>query len=187
MNKKNEEKISIEIFKPEYLVGQVIYIPQRNKVVRTDILGYGFRVVKEKGTLLGVISSYHIPRIVFVRRGENSTPTNEVRERDFYTDAEKAKKASRFLRVKMDDESWKLAIGDREVEDENSPYNIENCKLPLCCGNISDARDILLYCKKEGGLIVHERNTLAELITAHGLEYESECPLRKILKQLRIF
>jgi len=183
---EKEEKISIEVDKPAFPIGQVVYVPIKNQIIETRILGYEIQAFKEEGTLLGVVSNYRIQHFVPVRRGEESDLVGYVKECDFYVNKSKAGEASKFLEVKADEESWKLAVGDRKVEDKNSPYNTENCGLPICCANISEARDILLYCKNEGGLIVHERDLLRDLIVGHDLEYKGDSPIGKIFAQLGI-
>ncbi len=182
----NAEKIRVEITKPSSSIGQVIYIPEHNRVTKAKITGYEVQVIQEGTGLVGVVSNYHIPQIVSVRRGEEADLTSHVKERDFYVDKDKATKASRFLAVIVDDETWKLAIGDQEVTDENSPYFTENSGLPPCCANISEVRDILLYCKRTSGLIVHDRDDLSGLIREHGLKYKRKEPIGVIFQQLEI-
>jgi len=181
-----KEKIKLEIIKPAYTVGQEIYIPKRNNVTQTTISGYEVQVIKEGDSLIGVVSNYRLLQGVTLRRGERSDLVFLVKECDFYADKNKAKEASKFIPVTLDDENWRLAIGDRMVTEEDSPYNIDNCGLPCCCTNISDARDILYFCRTENGLIMHERNTLAYLLKNHGFKYDIQSPIGKLLGQLGI-
>jgi hypothetical protein len=176
---EEQERISIEFFKPRIAIGQTIYVPQKNVVVASPILGYNARIGQEKdGKLFGGITEYHIENFVSVRRGDDSDFTSIIRAGDFYEDQRKAQEASKFLKVKLDEESWRIAVGDRKVQDENSPYNIENSNLPSCCADVSEARSILLYCKRNGGLIVHDRNEMTG--------YFAQSPLGEIFKQLQI-
>ncbi|MEK6969849.1 MAG: hypothetical protein AABW48_05470 [Nanoarchaeota archaeon] len=186
MTKVDVEKINVGIIKPQYPIGQVIYFPEHGRVIETKISGYEVRVIPQDSGLIGVVSNYHIPQMVSVRRGEESDLVICVRERDFYVDQHKATIASRFLAVQVDDEVWRLAIGDRTVTDENSPYSIENCGLPRCCANISEARDILSFCRRNSGLIAHNRDELSNLIEEHGFEYQRESPIGRIFQQLEI-
>ena len=182
-----EERISIALIKPRFRIGQTIYVPQKNEAVKTTILGYNARVGEEKGNLVGEISENHITYFVFVRRGDDSDFTSVVRAGDFYDDQKKAQEASKFLEVRLDEEAWRIAVGDRDSQDENSPYNLENCNLPPCCANISEARDILLYCRRNSGLIVHDRDELTGLLfEGHDFEYDAQSPIEKIFEQLQV-
>ena len=184
---EEQERISIELFKPRIAIGQTIYVPQKNEVVASPILGYDARIGQEDGKLLGGITGYHIQNFVSVRRGDDSYFTSVIRAGDFYEDQRKAQEASKFLEVILDEEAWRSAVGDREVQDENSPYSLENSNLPPCCANISEARDILLYCKRNGGLIVHDRDEMAGyLFEGHDFEYGAQSPIGKIFEQLQV-
>ncbi|MBR9691420.1 hypothetical protein GOV06_01415 [Candidatus Woesearchaeota archaeon] len=182
-----EEKINLELIKPTYPLEQVVFVPVKNKVVETKIIRYEVQVIKENDSLLGILSNYYLDQMVRIRRGTEQDLVYLVKECDFYVDREKAEAASKFLEVKADEETWKLAIGDRKVEDEDSPYDLDNCGLPRCCANISEARNILLYCQEEGGLIAHDRdNLLSLLLDRHDLEFEKQEPIGKIYTQLGI-
>jgi hypothetical protein len=178
--------ISVEVYKPAYHIGQEVYIPEKDRVVQTKIADYEVCVREEAGALVGVVSCYHLLTAVDVRRGAELELTDLVRDADLYTDKAQAEAASVFIPVAADFETWRLAIGDRTVADEASPYNIANSGLPTCCANISDARDILYLCRSEGGLIAHERDYLAELLAGHDLKSDSASPLGTILGQLGI-
>ena len=181
------EKIQLEILKPRYPIGQVIYIPENNRVITTKILGYQVYIMQEGSDLMGIVSNkYHIPEFVSVRSGEEADLVDRVAEQEFYVDQDKATRASRFLTVHVDDETWKLAIGDREITNEDSPYFTRNSELPPCCASLSEARDILLYCKKNVGLIVHYRDVLSDIIDQHEVAYQRNGPLGRIFQQLGI-
>ncbi|MEK6928068.1 MAG: hypothetical protein AABX11_06570 [Nanoarchaeota archaeon] len=189
------EKIIIELDPSRLKIGQVIHIPDRcgieGKVVTTPIIGYGIKVIagniEGKENLVGKVVSYDTALFASVRRGQDIMLTcTQIQEGDFYLDEEKARIGARFLKVKLDDLSWKIAIGDR-TENKNSPYSIKNCNLKECCAEISEARNILYLCKNEGGLIVHHRDELANLLIAHGtMKYESDSPIVKVFSQLEI-
>ena len=184
---QEQERISIELSKPRFAIGQTIYVPQKNAVVSSPILGYDARIGQEYGKLLGEITGYHIQNFVSVRRGDDSDFTSVIRAGDFYEDQKKAQDASRFLEVVLDEEAWRIAVGDRDVQDEDSPYSLENCNLPPCCANISEARDILLYCKRNSGLIVHDRDEMARyLFEGHDFGYNAQSPIGKIFEQLKV-
>lgn len=170
-----------------YPIGQEVYVPQRNGVRDTRIVGYEMRVWEKQGTLRGMISNYCLQHGIFLRKGAKSDLVTCVKDYDFYVEKSKAEAASKFSEVHADEVTWKLAVGDRDVKDEDSPYSIENCGLPACCGDISEARDILFYCKQQGGLLVHDQEELSGLITGHGFEYGRGSPMGKILGQLGIF
>ena len=184
---KNKEKTNFEFLdEPRFDIGQTVYVPTRTGAVQTNISGYEVQVIKQGTKLVGIISNYRLQQSLVVRRGEGADLTDLFKESGLYVNRAKARIASEFIAVTMDGETWRLAIGDRNEKDENSPYNIDNCGLSTCCANISDARDILTFCKREGGLIVHEQRTLAELLRGHDFKYTPESPLGKILSQLKI-
>ncbi len=182
-----KEKISIKLYRPGYQIGQEVYVPEKNKITETKIISYEARVIKEGKGLVGIISNYCLDQLVSVRRGEESTFTNILKENDFYIDRGRAEVASEFIEVNADDETWLLAIGDRNAMDFDSPYCLDNCGLHSCCANISEARSIMILCRKEKGLIAHNRDILVELIKDHvDIDYGRESPLGKIFEQLRI-
>jgi len=187
-NTTQEDRTNIEFFKPIFKIGQTIYVPQKNKVVTTKIAGYYASIGEEKaGKLIGIISDYHVSNFVHVRRGDESELTNILCLRDFCEDLNKAQEESRFLEVKLDEESWKIAVGVRDLHDENSPYSLEHCNLPPCCANISEARDILNYCKRNNGLTIHDRNELTKLLfEGHEFEYDPQSPIGRIFEQLQV-
>lgn len=182
----DSKRIPITLVKPRFQIGEIIYVPQKNRVVETRIVGYNARIGEENENLLEIVLGYDIQHYVSVRRGIDSTMTGVVMEKDFYSDKNKAQQASEFLEVNVEEEAWKLAIGDRSIEDENSPYLLGNCNLSLCCANLSEARDILLYCKNNKGLVVHDRDELAGLLNGHGREYDRQSPIVGIFEQLKI-
>ena len=172
---------------PRFKIGQTVYVPEKDEAVEATIWAYEAGIFEKNGNLGGVISGYRIRNFVSVRRGCDSDLTSVIRERDFYDDQKKAQEASKFLEVTLDEEAWRIAVGDRKVKDEKSPYNLENCNLPPCCANISEARDILLYCKRNGGLIVHDREELRRnIFHGHDLRYDAQSPIAQIFKQLQI-
>lgn len=183
---QNEKTITLSLFKPGFNIGQTIYVPQKGGVVEAGITAYEAMVWAEKGNLAGVVSGYKIRQMVIVRRGDNECFPGMLRESDFYTSRKKAEAASKFLEVKVDEEAWKLAVGDRKEKDEKSPYYTGNSNLPPCCAAISEARDILLYCKRESGLIVHERNELKQAMKECFPKYGPKSPLARILGQLKL-
>lgn len=180
----NRKMIQLEIAKPNYKIEQKIFVPQRGGVLETTIQAYWIGATTENGKLLGVVAGYRAAHpLISVRRGQDAVIPLELWEKDFYANLKKAETAAKFLAVKADEKTWKLAIGDRDDEDEKSPYNTGNCDLKPCCANISEARDILIYCRKNSGLLVHDRNELKRMFEGHGYGGNS---LSKILSQLRI-
>lgn len=180
------EIINLQLYKPQYEIGQVVYIPEKGKVAETRIKGYEVQAFMQGQSISGVVSNYKLLHMVSLRRGENSDLVHYVKDADLYTDKKSAVKASVFVDVLADEESWKLAIGDRNEKNPSSPYHLDNCEFPTCCANVSEGRDILIYCRSQGGLIVHERDQLQEIINQHDLNYKKEGPLGRILAQLRI-
>jgi len=178
-------KTNIEFVKPFFKIGQTIYIPQQDEVDETTVRKYVAEIIPYEEGILGAVVGY-VPEqmFVFMRRGTESKLVESLSACEIYTDKEKAERASKFFKVELDEESWKKAIGDRDEKDESSPYNTDNCDLQACCSNISEARDILYYCKAQGGLIVHEREELEEILNRHGLEIGKY--LGNIFDQLKV-
>lgn len=167
-----KERVNIQLIKPTYSIGQKIYVPSKDKAEEADITAYEALVMKEKGGLVGIVLNYSIRPFVSIRRGLKSKFTDLVKVSDFYIERAKAEAASKFMEVSADPETWKLAIGDRdEIEEDLDIY---------------EARDILIFCQNEGGLIVHERDKLANLLNKHKFDYDTESPIGKILVQLGI-
>jgi len=169
----------------KYEIGQKLFVPQKNKVKEVEITYYDARIFESKNGLKGLITGYHYNTLLRLRRGSSKYLVDILLNRDVYDTREKAEKASKFLPVTATNDEWLLAIGDRDIEDDDSPYHIDNSNFPSCCANMSAARDILLYCKEEGGLIAHDREPLKYLLRTHN-RYDVDDPLKGILKQLRI-
>jgi len=121
-----EERINVALIKPRFAIGQTIYVPQKDFVREAEIRGYEARVGQgdNNGNLLGAISGYCVDLFVSVRRGDDSDFTTTILPWDFYDNEAKAKESSKFLGVRLDDDAWRRAIGDRDVEDDESPYHI---------------------------------------------------------------
>ena len=185
MDKKEiRQTTTVEIDKPRYQIGQTIFVPQRDGALETTIEAYWIGATTENEKLRGVIVGYRVKHpLIQVRRGEDAEIPSELLEKDFYDERARAEEASEFLPVVADEETWKRAVGVRRGEDENSSYNIDNSDLPSCCANISEARDILYYCKSQGGLLVHDCSELKRMLEGHGYSGES---LSKIMMQLRM-
>lgn len=181
---EGEKTVNVRLLEPEFEIGQKVYIPQRRGVVETTVRSYEAVIQKDNdGTLVAAVTVYSIDRYVFFR-GMRPLAL-EVKGYHIYADKAEAEKDSRFLDVKADEETWKLAIGDREEIDQESPYHIDNCNLGSCCGNISRIRDILLYCKEVKGLTVHECSEIKHLLKSHS-EMTIGKSLAIIFKQLEI-
>lgn len=72
--------------------------------------------------------------------------------------------------VGISEEEWLKAIGN--YDDEGS---IDKCDLPPCCASISQVRDILMDCKKEGGLVESRVRFLEYVLeNSHGDYLERE-------------
>src|SRR3989344_6957234 len=182
------ERISIEVVKPKYKIGQQVYVPQKDSPTQARIIRYNFEVGKVEEKLLGRLRNYELDKGVILRLGDDFELTFSVHESNICADRQKAEEYSKFLSVDVDDEMWKRAIGNRDMKDENSPYGIDNSGLPSCCADISEARDVLLYCQKQKGLIVHDRDLLKELLDGHGhpTTFQKGSPIEIILEKLEI-
>jgi len=185
----NEEKLlDVGMYEPRFKIGQTVFIPDRNGASATEITGY-ISLVRQnpEGGLVSGVRLYQVNPFGIERIGSEAVLNDELTGRNFYTDKEQAQSASRFLEVHVDDEAWKLAIGDREIEDEGSPYNLSNCDFGSCCANISEARDILYLCRDQKGLLVHNRDEMRGLIFEyHDFQYDAESPIDQIFRQLEI-
>jgi len=175
-----EERLSIELIKPRFDVGQRVYVACRNGPSVAEIKGYLTEVQKHpNGFYIGFVKEYETDPYVF-GPFENDGFYSVTGE-NFYEELDDARKASRFLPVNASEESWGSAIGVRE---EIGEYSIDDADLGPCCGQIASARDILYLCQNEGGLIVHYRDRLSGLLNGHGLHVEEGRPLKNILGQL---
>ena len=95
-----------------------------------------------------------------------------------------AKKMALFVKVDMSSKEWDEAVGDRENEE-----TIEECELLPCCSQISEIRDILLKCKKYGGLTKLEIDNITWIegvLTEHNKDKENSPLLYRILEQLGV-
>jgi len=139
---------------------------------------------------------------------------DEIDVRFCYKNEEDVKADSRWISCKnVSDDEWVRAIGNRHLiaeqvankigkdvfrnEQTKKRYfalidkeNVEECELPACCGNISDARDMLIYCREQKGLIFRDVICLKDLLVAHDGDFfntvDSRPVLKKILRKLGI-
>jgi len=189
--------------KPLFKIGQKVYIPQKRtvdengEVLRTEIRNYQIEAAVQDNKLIGGVMEYGIDRMAIIRSGETDKGTFWVSALHIYDNFKDAEKACQFLKVEADEETWKKAIGfyetrvikskkEGEEDYEYEDRNIDDADLAPCCGNISGARDILFYCKEEGGLMVHDQRQLVHLLNEHDdfdLTKPVE-PLVYILEQL---
>jgi len=176
MDEKNDRPnlINVKLLKPPYKIGQKVFVPKREGALGVHIRDYIVRVGScksvEKG-LAGVIEGYSMDRAHFIRRGDDNEIAFTLYERDFYRGQKEAEEASKFLEVKVSQEVWDLAIGE-EAARESFPEGGEDLS-------------ILRYCKKNGGLLIHDRNELKKLFSS-GFFFDSDSPIGKILGQLEI-
>jgi hypothetical protein len=100
---------------------------------------------------------------------------------EIYSTEDEAKKLSSWFEVKgIRKRDWKTAIGDRK-DDES----LEEAELSRCCANISEARDLLLLCQKNSGLIQRDVNQLHYLLKGHEAPLHKPV-LDKILAKLKL-
>lgn len=107
------------------------------------------------------------------------------RPHEVYASKELAEKLAQWHPVSdLSEEEWKMAIGVRD-DDES----LEECELSRCCATISSARNILLKCQKDGGLIERDVQSLCALLSGHGYPKpggQRPANLDKIVGQLGI-
>ncbi len=90
------EKVSIELLKPEFGIGQIVYTPRKNEVSANRITRYNIKVCKVfdhdpkkeddlgfplpvgDGRLVGILHSYELEMAVKIRAGCNSDVTFSV-------------------------------------------------------------------------------------------------------------
>jgi len=163
-----EETITLNVWKPAYSIGSTVYVPQKEGAITTKVTGYLVEV-RDVGRdqPLGNVQRYLLERMVMFRGQTERDLNNEVLREYLYPSLEEAQAASRFIPVNADILSWLGAIGERKVS-EDSTYSHHNSQLGVCCACLSNARDILTYCQKEKGLIVHEKNALVRELRGCG-------------------
>ena len=54
------ERISIEVVKPKYEIGQLVYVPQKDSPTQARIIRYNFEVGKVEEKLLGKLRNLSI-------------------------------------------------------------------------------------------------------------------------------
>lgn len=174
MNEKSiiegENTVNIKLVEPKFKIGQTVYIPQRNGVTVTKITEYSAMLVSDndKG-LICMVTHYHVTLFLWFVSGLS----NIVKGYNIFADKAEAKKVSRFLEVKADEKTWKQAISS-------------NGDLKPCCANISEAREMLQFCKERGGLTVHESGFLKLLLFGSHPDMSVGKCLGIILKQLEL-
>jgi len=63
------ERISIEVVKPKYKIGQQVYVPQKDSPTQARIIRYNFEVGKVEEKLLGRLRNYELDKGVILRLG----------------------------------------------------------------------------------------------------------------------
>jgi len=95
------------------------------------------------------------PNFIDINGEKVPTRFDEVDVDNAYESEEIVKILTKFHPVAgISEEDWSKAIGNQNEEDlEKYEKYLDECELPPCCGNISQVRDILIDCKKDGGLV----------------------------------
>lgn len=187
MSDRERYVLNVEMDKPVFYIGQTVFIPRRGGPIATEVTGY-ISLVKgsQKDGLVSRVRSFQVNPFGIERIGSEVVSSDELSGINFCIDERDAQAKSRFLDVVLDDESWKLAIGDRDAKDD-SPYSLQNCNLPPCCEDISEVRDILYLCRKQNGLIDYDLGVMTGLIfDEHTLNPAPGSPLDSIFKQLEV-
>jgi hypothetical protein len=93
----------------------------------------------------------------------SETMSEYFRPFEVYTNRPTAVRHARWHAVEgVSDEQWACAIGTRE--DDKS---LDTCEMQRCCANVSQLRDYLLKCQRDGGLIHRDWRDLRHLLPQH--------------------
>jgi hypothetical protein len=94
---------------------------------------------------------------------DSETGSEYYRPYEVYANRRRALRNARWHAVEgVSDEQWRRAIGTRE--DDKS---LDSCEMHRCCANVSQLRDYLLKCQRDGGLIHRDWRDLRYLLPQH--------------------
>ncbi|MFC1685425.1 hypothetical protein ACFLZZ_00200 [Nanoarchaeota archaeon] len=187
--KKKTDGLTVKLAEPDFKINQTVYVPMKNRVLEATVLAYDAGIAENgKGKdLIGGVFGYQLNKFVMSGYGIDNPLSGKVPLDILYSNEKEAKEASRFLKVDLSEDDWKLAIGDDGENDETSKYHVKESGLSTCCANIDEAREVLEYCQEKKGLIVHERNYLVKLLAGHDFEEEKKGILGEVLDQLEFY
>jgi hypothetical protein len=191
MNKLENKILNIQIEKPGAEIGSIVYVPQKDRMIQSKIRGYEFLLYGHSFACIEHASGYIISDDVWVARGCELRLTDIVGGLEFYTNGADAEKAGKFIEVNASEEEWDFAIGKSPVKAENvwGPYSREKPEFRLCGTWTPDARDKLVCCRKQGGLLAYNRDWLGRIIDDDEEPFKNfnwDGPLGRIFKQLEV-
>lgn len=172
--------------KPEFQIGQTVWLLEGRKVVSATIRTIKFELVGTPSYQQPMLHcvGYTLPFFnPYASDGEIYPPA------DLYGDKATALQMAVWHPVTgISEKGWILAIGDNEDDG-----TIEDSELQPCCSNIAEVRRILGLCKEAGGLVERDVQKVIALLGIHdhiqALDKSevSRAPLQSIFSQLGIF
>ena len=170
---------------PSFEIGQKVFIVLGpDKYISTHVRSINC-ILGPSGSVncMLYIPKYEFSNILFPNEYfDESEELVGVGEYRIFTKESEAKDRSLFINIDIDKVEWDEAVGDRENEE-----TIEECELSPCCSQISEIRDILLKCKKYGGLTrleIENAEWIEKVLLEHNQDKERSPLLYKILEQL---
>lgn len=162
--------------KPQFGLGSHVWVISGINAKESKVVAINFRLIDDTGQSNLICTGYRL-NIYNLDLGDFSFSPQEV----YATEKEARELAQWHPVLELSEIEWAAAIGNRD-------FPIELCELPACCGNISDARNILFKCRKDGGLIERDARELKELLGNHSLPLpkKESINLNKILEQLEL-
>ncbi len=172
---------------PSFEIGQKVFVVLGpDKYIFTSVRSINCILgLSETGSCMLYIPKYEFSNIFFPNEYfdelEESIGIGEYR---IFEKESEAKSMSSFIKVSISEQDWDNAIGNRENEE-----TIEECELSPCCFQISEVRDILLRCKKHGGLTKLEIGNISWIesaLTENNNNKEKSPLLYNILEHLGV-
>ncbi len=181
---ENHELPKFKLLEEVWIIEQIRSL---SVVKKAQIISYQIEVIQNSDECISILQGYRLNRF-----NCNNYPSCIFSTHEVYKNKKHAERMAKFIPVNIAEHQWKLAIGDRGIVN-----CIEQSELGSCCAAISNARDILIKCHKNNGLIFRDIIKLRKIFKnecgAGVMEYgkitlsESQNPnLYKIYKQLEI-
>lgn len=186
----------LEDCEPEFEVGKEVWVRRSAKdetgnaafqktiaFQKAIVMAYVATIAKEdfkNEDMVAVVSQYRLN----VFNPEELGSCNFL-AKDIYKSEEEARRLNELVEIKFSDKKWKEAIGLGPKSDRLD-YDDE-AELGSCCAAISEIRDALWLCCKNGGMTRQEIEGLQKLLDSHEVATKSMCPtLYKILDAIGV-
>jgi hypothetical protein len=168
---------------PKYALGQKVWTNDGNGIDETEVMYHIVKMAECEDD--GAKVTYAVIQRYVLRQFNVDSDDTYWGEDEIYPSRDEAERLTTKVPVKFSQDDWMAAIGLNSKSDRI--HYDEEAELGPCCANISEIRDMLYKCCKDGGLITRDVEALQRMLDNHEPATKSMCPtLYKILKKIGV-